>query len=203
MASRPEPSVRDAKTRILDAAANVLARRGYHDTNVEEIVTRSGTSKGSVYFHFPSKENLFLAVMDQMSKRLHSRVRREVEQLTDPVQRLETALETTLRTLCKHKTLARLLLIKGPSIGPSFARKRQESLTGLADMTAQLIRETSPRDPSVDAEVAAHAWLGAVSEIVVRWLQTGKPDPINTALPTLKVMLRRGLGLPPAMELAS
>ena len=191
------------RDRLLDAAERVFAEKGFYEAAVDEIVQRSGTSKGSVYFHFPSKENLFLAVMDQMSKRLHSRVHREVERHTDPVQRLETALETTLRTLCKHKTLARLLLIKGPSMGPSVARKRQETLTGLADMTAQLIREASPRDPSVDAEVAAHAWLGAVSEIVVRWLQTGKPDPINTALPTLKVMLRRGLGLPPAIEVAS
>ena len=76
MASRTRPSNRDVKTRILDAAANVLARRGYHDTNVEEIVSRSGTSKGGFYFHFPSKERMAVGLVEQLSEKLVGKVER-------------------------------------------------------------------------------------------------------------------------------
>ncbi|MDZ7845160.1 MAG: TetR/AcrR family transcriptional regulator [Anaerolineales bacterium] len=51
----------ESKTRqqILDAALEAFATRGYHDTRVSDIVEGSRTSKGAVYFHFPSKEDIF------------------------------------------------------------------------------------------------------------------------------------------------
>ena len=185
------------RERLLDAAEQVFADKGFYEGAVDEIVERSGTSKGSVYFHFPSKETLFFAVVEQMGKRLLRRVERDVASVTDPGDRLEAAMESTLRTLCKHKTLAKLLLVKGASMGTGFTQERQAAMAGLAELTAGLIADaTAGADgPALDPQVAAHAWLGAVSEIVVLWIETGSPDPIEEALPTLRVMLKRGLGL--------
>jgi AcrR family transcriptional regulator len=179
----------------LDVAEAVFAEHGYYDTAVDEIVEKSGMSKGAVYFHFPSKERLFLAVMDQMGKRLVKRVEREIAPLTDPVERLDMAMETTVRTLTKHKTLAKLLLVKGYSMGPGFAKRRQEIMGRFAEMTEGLMREAQRNERAVDARTAALAWQGAISEVVVRWLETGRPDPVQEALPSLRAMLHGALGI--------
>ena len=185
------------RERLLDAAEQVFAEKGFYEAAVDEIANRSGTSKGSVYFHFPSKEALFLTVMEQLGRRLVRRVERAVAATADPEARLDVALETTIETLCRHRNLAKLLLVKGFSMGQAFGQKRQEIFGEFADFTAGLIAEAVPNgDGPFDAQVAAYAWLGAVNETVVRWLETGKPDPINEALPTLREMLRRGIGLP-------
>ena len=48
------------RDRILDAALEVFAGKGYHRAIVDDIVRASGTSKGAVYHHFPNKEAVFL-----------------------------------------------------------------------------------------------------------------------------------------------
>jgi AcrR family transcriptional regulator len=56
---------RDARTMLLDAAAEVFAARGLRQASVEEVAERAGYSKGAVYWHFDSKEDLFLALLEE------------------------------------------------------------------------------------------------------------------------------------------
>src|SRR2546427_10038644 len=58
------------RERILDAALEVFARKGYHRAIVDDIVRTSGTSKGAVYHHFSNKEAVFLALVDDFAARL-------------------------------------------------------------------------------------------------------------------------------------
>ena len=53
------------RRRLLDAAADVFARRGFAATSLDEIAEEAGFSKGAVYSNFSSKEDLFLAVLDE------------------------------------------------------------------------------------------------------------------------------------------
>lgn len=47
---------------ILQIAEEVLLEKGYYETSVEEIAVRVGVAKGTVYLHFPSKEDLVIAI---------------------------------------------------------------------------------------------------------------------------------------------
>ena len=62
------------RERILDAAMNIFAHKGYHSAKLDEIAAESQTSKGSIYFHFPNKERLFIALVDQFADLLERRV---------------------------------------------------------------------------------------------------------------------------------
>ena len=191
-------STREAtREKLLEAAEKVFAKKGYYEAAVDEIVRQSSTSKGSVYFHFPTKESLLLAVMDHLGDRLIRRVEQKVAQVTDPTQRLDVALTTTLETLTKHRTLARLLLSKGVGMGSAFARKRTELFGRFASLIEGLLREAvaSKGTSPLDMEVVAYAWLGAISEVVVTWLERGRPHPVREALPTLRELLLSGIGL--------
>ncbi len=55
----------ETRTRLLQAAASVYARRGFGGATLEEVAAEAGFTKGAVYAHFGSKENLLLALMEE------------------------------------------------------------------------------------------------------------------------------------------
>lgn len=73
---------RTAETRraFLDAARAVFTAHGFADTTVTEIVTRAGSSNGSLYHHFGGKNELFLALWDDHQQQQEQRAARAVEE---------------------------------------------------------------------------------------------------------------------------
>jgi AcrR family transcriptional regulator len=63
--NRREIKQGQTRARLLEAAATVFARRGYHVATLEEVAAEAGFTKGAVYSNFESKEALFLALVDQ------------------------------------------------------------------------------------------------------------------------------------------
>ena len=65
------PERRRAMTRrhLLDAAADVFARQGFHGSTIDEIAKAAGFTKGAVYSNFTSKDDLFLALLDDRIER--------------------------------------------------------------------------------------------------------------------------------------
>ena len=55
---------------ILQAAEEVLMERGYYETSIDEIAARVGIAKGTVYLHFPSKEDLVIAIFERDMQQL-------------------------------------------------------------------------------------------------------------------------------------
>jgi AcrR family transcriptional regulator len=56
------------RARILQAAAEAFAERGYKETTVSELIARSGLAKGAFYFYFASKEQLAVAVLEEKQR---------------------------------------------------------------------------------------------------------------------------------------
>lgn len=186
------------RKRILQAAEKVFSRDGYHQSLVDDIARLSRTSKGAVYFHFPGKDRLFFTVVDGLAAQLIRKVERVTEKEPTALGKSEAALAAVLETLAKHRSLARLLLIQGYSMGKGFERKRQEVFSRFAALIKQnldlAVAEGSI--PPLDTEVAAYAWLGAIDELVVRWLHSSAASLPSDAQATLRALLLRGVGFP-------
>ena len=95
---------------ILDAALHVFSRKGYHDAAMDDIAAEAQTSKGGLYFHFPGKQTVFLALLDRMAQLLRSRVEAGIAAHSDPVLKAQTAIWIVLETFSSHRTLGRLFL---------------------------------------------------------------------------------------------
>jgi AcrR family transcriptional regulator len=187
---------RRTRERILEAASNVLADRGYHETNVEEIVNRSGTSKGGFYFHFPSKEQMVMALVGQLGDKLVRKVERSMGNERRPAYRLTIAVDTLMQTFANRRKLARILLINVAGQGKSMDRKFMPVRHGFAN----LIR--SELDGAVAAglieplntTLASQVWLGAFHEVLLEWLIADSPPPVPGIIPELTTMLFRSAG---------
>ncbi len=195
-----EERTRKRRERILDAAFHVFGRSGYRDTAMDEIAREADTSKGGIYFHFPTKESIFVELLDSTADRLIAKVERTVSQHADPVERASAAIGAVLGIFAGHRSMARLLLIDGLGAGAMF---RVETLR-LHDRFTSLIASYLDAAvdegviPPLDTAVAGGAWFGAIHELVIRWLVTERPTPLEASYPTLRGMLLRSVGVPEA-----
>jgi AcrR family transcriptional regulator len=75
------PERRRAMTRehLLEAAAVVFARDGFHGASLDDVAARAGFTKGAVYSNFKNKEDLFLALIDHRMETAATVVTRELE----------------------------------------------------------------------------------------------------------------------------
>ena len=68
--SLKEKQRQERETLILQAAEEVLMEKGYYETSIDEIAARVGIAKGTVYLHFPSKEDLVIAIFERDMQQL-------------------------------------------------------------------------------------------------------------------------------------
>jgi AcrR family transcriptional regulator len=194
----PAEQSRSRRERILDAAFSAFAARGYRDTAVDDIAGAAETSKGGIYFHFPSKEAIFRELMQTTADKLVARVERAVALETEPVARAEAALRTVLATFSGHRTMARLLFLDTMGAGRVF----QVETNNLHDRFARLIQGYLDEAvaagviPSLDTQVTSVVWFGALNEMVARWLLAEHPAALEDSYPALREVLLRSAGVP-------
>ena len=78
---------------ILEAAEELLAEKGYHEMSIDEIAARVGVSKGTVYLHFPSKEELVLAYLSRDMRRFMQEATDALNASASPSAKLRALME--------------------------------------------------------------------------------------------------------------
>lgn len=73
---------------ILDATVQCLARYGFSGTTMDLIAEEAGVSKGTLTYYFKNKDDIIVRVASHVAARFHNDVRRSLEGLTDPRERL-------------------------------------------------------------------------------------------------------------------
>jgi len=82
------------KSKITDAAMKLFLHYGYAKTTVEDIATKAGIGKGSVYLHYKNKQQILTELMSSMAQQKVSQLRDNLRQTSDPVTRLRLSLFT-------------------------------------------------------------------------------------------------------------
>ncbi len=184
-------------SKILEAALEVFSHKGYRDAAVDDIATASQTSKGGVYFHFPNKQAIFLALLDRMADLLLSRAAKAMEAEAEWPKKGDAALATMLHTFAGHRNLTRLFLVEALGAGREFNQKLLEMHATFTDLIQQYLDEGVAQSyiAPLDTRIASTAWFGAVNEVVTRWVLDDNKGNLEDVYVPLRELLRRGIGL--------
>jgi AcrR family transcriptional regulator len=87
--SRQQLRIRETQARLLDAAEEIFVRDGYGGAQLDEIATMAGRSKGAVYTHFKSKEDLFLALFEHRTRSYIERLVNSLRKCSNREESLE------------------------------------------------------------------------------------------------------------------
>jgi AcrR family transcriptional regulator len=191
----PDPT-HETRTRILEAAVKVFATKGYHDTKVDDIVNESNTSKGSFYFYFPSKQDIFLALSDTFADLLESRITQAIEKESHGMQQMDSALRSSLGLFTQYRGLAKIALVQAVGLGAVFEERRRAINNRLTGIIQSRLEQAAADGsiPPLQAEITARAWVGALNEVVIHWIYTGAPS-LEESLPALRGFLLRSIGV--------
>ncbi len=192
--STVESATRD---RLLTAALDVFAAKGYHGAIVDDIVAASGTSKGAFYHYFPSKQGIFLTLIDELTAMVEQSVETAIASEKGALTKVEAALRVVLETAAVQRDLVKILLVEAVGLGPTLEQKRLEIHRRFAEVIRRhLERAVAEGDiPSQDTMLAARAWIGALNEVITQWL-VADGENLLARLPSLRALLLRSIGAP-------
>jgi AcrR family transcriptional regulator len=89
MLSKQQLRIKETQARLLDAAEEVFVRDGFESAQLDEIAASAGRSKGAVYTHFKSKEDLFLALFEHRTRSYIDRLVNSLRECTNQKQSLD------------------------------------------------------------------------------------------------------------------
>jgi AcrR family transcriptional regulator len=164
---------------VLDAAARLFREKGYASTTMRDIATASGMLAGSLYYHFPSKEALLVAVYGEGVAHITSAVASALARDGDAWERLERACAAHLEALLSGSDYAQVVVRVRPDDAPDVAA----DLTALRDdyerTFAQAINAL-PISRHADRRTLKLMLLGALNWSQT-WYRPGRDSPAVVA----------------------
>lgn len=94
-AAAPPAEPRGLRPRILDSAAELIARQGFDAVRISDIAAVCGVSTGTVHYHFPTRDDVLTAALKHCAERMFLRVERELAELSgDPSAQLRHLIDS-------------------------------------------------------------------------------------------------------------
>ena len=98
------------RTQILDAAVACFARKGYYETTMDDIVREANLSKGTLYWHFKSKLDLFRSLTELWFAEIMESVRQQADPEANSAARLRMIVDAAKNSAASKPELVRALL---------------------------------------------------------------------------------------------
>lgn len=160
---------------IIKAAVSAFARDGYDATKMDSVAAGTGITKPVLYDHFPSKQALFLAVLQSIRDSLLARGKAIAQEDTDSEQKFRRAIDAFLDFVEQAPEAARVLLTV-PAGDPVAAKVSREVQAGASAGIAALLTEFMPERTSWQVQGAAVFLKEGLHAIAVWWLDHPGPS---------------------------
>lgn len=98
------------KEQILAAARHIFAQNGFRRTKIDQIAESLSIGKGTIYRYFKDKKSLFLAVFEQGMAQLHQKMRANIDPITNPQSKIETAVKTYFGFFDNNRELIEIMM---------------------------------------------------------------------------------------------
>jgi AcrR family transcriptional regulator len=176
---RPGPSRKYAATgdrkprdqrwaQLLEIAAEVFAERGYDRTSLQEIATRTGILKGSIYYYIKTKEDLLAHLLREAHEKGLAQIRPIAEGTGSPIRRLADMIAAHIRYVCTDRKRTAVFIHEGKRL---TAQKRKEYLGdghAYRNLFQKVILEGQEAGmivPQLNPKLAALCLLGSLNSL--------------------------------------
>ena len=180
--------------RLLDAAALEFGEKGFHDGSIAGITGRAGVALGSFYTYFESKDAIFRALVQDLSRRVGEEARRAQSGPLDALATERAALEAFLRFTREHKEIYRIIDEAEFVDAASFRLHYETTARRILDRLKAGASTGELRD---DLE-EAHAWaiMGMNVFLGLRYAIWSDDHSAERIAALANIILREGIGRP-------
>jgi AcrR family transcriptional regulator len=176
---------RNQRERLIAAAAEACAERGFAGASVADIVKRAGVSSVTFYKLFEDKSDCVLAAHRELLERLLEEVDRSCEAENEREAKLRAGARTALSLLAADPPAARLLTVEILALGPDGAARHDAAVEAFAS------RLRAGRDPREDSRMPHADWavVASVAMLIGKCVMTGEAERLGELEDELVEML--------------
>jgi AcrR family transcriptional regulator len=154
---------------LLEAARTVLAAKGYHGTKIIDIARHAGVGVGTFYLYFPTKEAIFVELVEDSVRRLKAELDAARARHEDPLERSHAATETFFRFAQENRELFRIVFGHEASFHDVVRRSQEMFTRDVMENLAAGMRGGAFRDG--DQRIWAQAFIGMSLQVVSWWVE--------------------------------
>jgi AcrR family transcriptional regulator len=132
----------ERKNEILDAAEYLFGAKGFDSTSTTDILNEIGIARGTLYYHFKSKEEILDAMIERMVKRLAKKVEKIISEKDEPILQRLTKMMLALRVDDKNFSHGLLKQAHRPQNALMHQKMQKCILSEINPLITELIRES-------------------------------------------------------------
>lgn len=154
----------EKRSKILDAAATVFSKEGYHQVKVEDIARMAGVGKGTIYLYFENKRHLYYCMLKEVYDVFLESLYEQIEYERDLKQALKTIIEYTFNFLDNHKEMTNLLINRPGTVDEDIQAWLFTQKQKVVQFLARIVRDYAVSNGYgyIDSTLIAHCFLGAM-----------------------------------------
>ena len=186
----------DKRARIMDAAIKVFAERGFHTATVAEIARAAGVADGTIYLYFKSKDDLLLRLFDEKMTQLLAEARAALAEERKAPEKLRRFIQLHLSLVERNPELAQVLIVELRQSAQFLKTADRNKLAAYVDLIAEVVRagqESREIVPTIAPAAVKRAIFGALDELALGWLQSGRRANLKKTASDVADWLVRGL----------
>jgi AcrR family transcriptional regulator len=187
------------RAQLLDAAGDVFTNRGYHAAAMDDIADAAGVSKPVLYQHFPSKLDLYLALLDNSCDRLVAIVEQALASTEDNADRVIATMGAFYEFVSSSSGQFRFVFESDLTGENEVQRRLWRVNNDIADAVAVVISEDTAL-PAEQAKLLAISLVGIAQVSARYWVSSGSHRiPVDEAKHLVSSLAWRGIrGFPRA-----
>jgi TetR/AcrR family transcriptional regulator, fatty acid metabolism regulator protein len=179
--------------RILEAAIETIAQKGFERARISDIASSAGIADGTVYLYFKNKNVILRTAIDTAFAQFSERVSASLASADGPIEQLKIIARLHLETLTARRSLAVIVQNEIRQSHQFLEEFTHQPFVDYINIVREVIRRGQAEGvirAEVSERVAALCLFGALDEIISSWLYTEKPiDPEHAAGQVLDVLL--------------
>ncbi|MGO0122088.1 TetR/AcrR family transcriptional regulator [Desulfothermobacter acidiphilus] len=181
---------------IFEAAVAVFSEKGFAKATMEEIARRAGIAKGTLYYNYRSKKELFLSLIEEGIERLEAAVKREIARRKGTFGKLEALIGAQLSFFEEHRDYGKLLLSEVWGLGTRWEKQLERLRLGYIGIIKDLLQRGQAEGiirQDLEVNTAAMGVFGAVAVAALNAFLFERQYHYESLLQTLKNLLFLGL----------
>ncbi|MDY6908624.1 MAG: TetR/AcrR family transcriptional regulator [Thermodesulfobacteriota bacterium] len=184
----------DKRQRILDAAVDVFARKGFFLSKVSEIAEKAGVADGTIYLYFKNKDDLLISIFEEKMREINASFRDGLAQEPDALSRFRRFIRMHLEGFQSYPELASVFLVELRQSSRFMREYKKVELENYLDLIGEVVEQGQREGvfrSDISVSLVKRMIFGTLDEVVSTWVLAGRPyELVALTEPVLDLLLQ-------------
>ena len=172
--SSPRRTAReDKRQRIIDAAVEVFADKGFFGAKVSEVADRAGVADGTIYLYFKSKDDILISLFEEKMAQIIERLTGILAGIDDPEAKMRVYIAEHLKLVSEQPHLMQVLTVELRQSARFIKEYRPQGFKRYLSLIGAILEEGQGRGvfrKDLEPAIFRRALFGAIDEISLEWV---------------------------------